>query len=409
MAQYRYMGRKSDGEPVEGVLEAVSTDAVLLQLQGFGIIPLEIDRLAGDALNDSTQPASLFRQKPNLTELILFTRQLYSLMHAGVPINRAMIGLIRSSRNQVLVAALKVIHAQLESGRDLSSAMGMHPDIFPSLYISMVRVGENTGRLDEALMRIAGYLEREKDTRQKVKSALRYPSFVMIAIAMSVTILNIFVIPAFKTIFERAHAELPLPTRILIGTSNFFVSYWAWMLVLLLITVLGLRWYVGTEQGRYQWDRYKLRIPIAGDIIKRAVLGRFARAFAMATAAGVPLLQTLTVLSKAVDNEFIGGHIAAMRNGIERGDTLTRTAVATGMFSPLVIQMLSIGEETGAVDDLMVEVAEFYEREVDYDVKNLSTAIEPIMITVIAGLVLILALGIFLPMWDLASISFQRG
>ena len=409
MAHFRYSGRKGDGEAVEGMLEAISTDAVLVQLEGFGIIPIEIDRVEDGEDSTTAQHGSLFIKKPNLTELILFTRQLYSLMHAGVPINRAMIGLIRSSRNQVLVEALKGIHAQIESGRDLSSAMALYPDIFPSLYISMVRVGENTGRLDEALMRIAGYLEREKDTRQKVKSALRYPSFVLIAIAIAVTILNLFVIPAFKTIFDRAHAELPLPTRILIGTSDFFVSYWAWMLIVLIATVIGIRWYVGTEQGRYQWDRYKLRIPIAGDIIKRAVLGRFARAFAMATSAGVPLLQTLTVLSKAVDNEFIGGHIAGMRNGIERGDTLTRTAVATGMFSPLVIQMLSIGEETGAVDDLMVEVADFYEREVDYDVRNLSTAIEPVMITVIAVMVLILALGIFLPMWDMASISFRHG
>jgi len=408
VARYRYSGRKGDGEAVDGVLEAVSTDAVLVQLEGFGIIPLEIDRVGGED-DTGNAPVSLFRKRPDLTELILFTRQMYSLMHAGVPINRAMIVLIRSSRNPILIEALKEIHAQLESGRELSSAMSLYPGIFPSLYVSMVRVGENTGRLDEALMRVAGYLEREKDTRQKVKSALRYPSFVLIAIAAAVTILNIFVIPAFKTIFERAHTQLPLPTRILIGTSDFFVDYWAGMLVVVVLAVIGARWYVATERGRYRWDRYKLRIPIAGNIIERAVLGRFARAFAMATSAGVPLLQTLAVLSKAVDNEYIGGHIADMRHGIERGDTLTRTAVATGMFSPLVIQMLSIGEETGAVDDLMVEVADFYEREVDYDVRNLSTAIEPIMITVIAVMVLILALGIFLPMWDLASISFRHG
>ena len=244
--------------------------------------------------------------------------------------------------------------------------LARHPDIFSTLFISMVRVGENTGNLDQALLKISHYLEIEKDTRARVKSALRYPAFVVVAICVAIGIINVMVIPAFARIFERAHVELPLATRIMIASSDFFVNYWVAMLAGVIVAALAVRTYVKTERGRYLWDHVKLRIPIIGNIIVRATLARFARAFAMAVRAGVPLLQALAVVSRAVDNEFIAKHVQDMRNGIERGETLTRTAAASGMFTPLVLQMLSVGEDTGAIDDLMDEVDAFYEREVDY-------------------------------------------
>jgi MSHA biogenesis protein MshG len=179
------------------------------------------------------------------------------------------------------------------------------------------------------------------------------------------------------------------------------------MLLAVIAAVIGIRYYVRTDEGRYLWDRMKLKLPIVGDLIHRATMGRFARAFAMSVGSGVPLIQALTVVSRAVDNEYVGSRILSMRNGVERGDTLTRTASATGLFTPLVIQMLAVGEETGAVDHMLAEAADFYEREVDYDLKNLTTAIEPILLTAVGILVLILALGIFLPMWDLTQLARQ--
>lgn len=408
MPQFRYKARGPRGDLIEGALEAASADGVAAQLLATGITPIDIDQVVvgRDVMLDLR--VGLLAKQPDLTDLILFSRQMYTMLKAGVPINQAMTGLIRSTRNGVLVAALRDVQGNLESGRELSAALARHPRIFPSLFVSMVRVGENTGRLDEAFLKIFAYLELEKDTRTRIKSALRYPSFVLVAIGIAIGIINVVVIPAFAKVFERAGAELPLPTRMLIATSDFFVAYWPLMLLALAVSVIAARIYIASDKGRYVWDRTKLRLPIVGDIINRATLGRFARAFSMALRAGVPLIQSLTVVSRAVDNDFIGERVLAMRTGIERGETLSRTAAATGMFTPLVLQMLEVGEDTGAIDDLMEEVADFYEREVDYDIKNLSATIEPVLITLIAVLVLILALGVFLPMWDLASVKLAK-
>jgi MSHA biogenesis protein MshG len=267
----------------------------------------------------------------------------------------------------------------------------------------MVRVGEETGRLDEAFKRITDYLELEKETRQRIKAAIRYPVFVFIAIGIAIGVINIFVIPVFADLFAKSNVPLPWQTRLLMATSNFFVAWWPVILGGLLGAAFGFRGYINTEKGRYWWDKNKLKIPIVGGILHRATLGRFARAFSMALTSGVPLVQAMTVVARSVDNEYIAEHILNMRNGIERGESLTRTATITNQFTPLVLQMLSVGEETGEVDNLLVEVADFYEREVDYDIKNLSASIEPILIIAVGIMVLILALGVFLPMWDLST------
>ncbi len=409
MANFHYRGRGARGAPVEGNIDALSVDSAASQLAATGITPVEIVERPGiGAPAGGDLLARLQQRAPTLTDLVLFTRQIYTMMRAGIPINQAIIGLARSTRNPVLATTLRDVHAGLESGRELSATLARHPSIFSTLFVSMVRVGENTGRLDEAFLQISAYLELERETRQRIKSALRYPTFVLIAISIAIGVINVLVIPAFAKVFERAGAALPLPTRMILGTSEFFVQWWPWMVGGAIALVFGARAYVNTPEGRLRWDSVKLRLPIAGDIIYRATLGRFARAFAMALKAGVPLIQALTVVSRAVDNEYVGERIMSMRTGIERGDTLTRTAAATGMFSPIVLQMLAVGEDTGAVDALMEEVAGYYEREVDYDIKNLSQTIEPILIVVIGIMVLILALGVFLPMWDLASTKVRR-
>jgi MSHA biogenesis protein MshG len=405
MALFRYKGRGPQGDLVEGDLEGATADAIAAQLINTGVTPIDIRASMAGGAGLGVFGRDLFARRPDLTDLVLFTRQMYTMMKAGVPLNQAMVGLVRSTRNPVLAAALRDVEAAVASGRELSGALSRHPRIFSTLFVAMVRVGENTGRLDDAFLQTSQYLELEKDTRTRIKSALRYPSFVVVAMALAIGIINVMVVPAFAKVFERAGVELPLPTRMLIATSDFFVAYWPMMLVGIVALVIGARVYINTETGRYVWDRLKIHLPVVGDIINRATLGRFARAFAMSLKAGVPLVQALAVVSRAVDNEFIGARMVDMRTGIERGDTLTRTAAATGMFTPLVLQMLQVGEDSGAIDDLMNEVAGYYEREVDYDIKNLSATIEPILIVFMAVLVLILALGVFLPMWDLATVK----
>ena len=402
MATFFYKGRTNRGDSIDGNIEAPNADAVATQLLNSGITPIDITEQQQQTAKDINLK-SLFGQRVGLDELILFSRQMYTLMKSGVPITRSITSLSDSTNSQALKDCLRTLVEELESGRELSTAMSQHPKIFSNLYVSMIQVGENTGQLDESFLQISEYLSLDKDTRDRVKAALRYPTMVMFAIAGAIAIINLFVIPAFAKVYSGLGADLPWATKILIATSNFTVTNWPFILAGLICAFIGISVYLRTAEGRYQWHKYKLRIPIVGSIINRALLARFSRSFAMATRAGVPLIQTMTVVSRAVDNDFIADRILQMRNGVERGDTLTRTAAATNLFTPLVIQMMSVGEETGAIDELLQEVAEYYEREVDYDLKNLSAAIEPILIVAIGIMVFILALGVFLPMWDLAG------
>jgi len=407
MTTFSYKGRTNRGDSVTGNIEGASADAVASQLLNSGVTPIDISESKSQA-KSTIDVNNIFGSRVKIDDLVLFSRQMYTLMKAGVPITRSIRSLSESSRNPAMINALDQIVEDLESGREISSAMSQFPKVFSHLYVSIIQVGENTGQLDEAFLQISEYLELEKDTRDRIKAALRYPMVVIVAIVAAMAVINLVVIPAFAKVYEGLNAELPVPTQILIAMSNFTVNYWPFLLAGTIFAVVGTIMYVRTDKGRYNWHKYKLRIPIVGSIINRALLARFSRSFAMATRAGVPLIQTMTVVSRAADNDYIGERILQMRNGIERGDTLTRTAAATNLFTPLVLQMMAVGEETGAVDDLLQEVAEFYEREVDYDLKNLSAAIEPILIVAIGIMVFVLALGVFLPMWDLAA-AFRGG
>ena len=405
MAFFKYRGRNRRGEMAEGRIEGTSVDAVANQLFNNGITPIDI--VAADAAQDvlgglKGLRISFSEGRVSLLDLVFFSRQMYTLLKAGVPILQALQGLRESTQNAALAKVIGNIREGLDAGLDLTGALSRHPQVFSPLFVSMVQVGETSGSLPEAFLQLSLYLERDKDTRDRIKQATRYPTMVIGAIVVAMFIINLFVIPTFAKIYEGFHAKLPWATQILIATSNFTVRYWYLIIIGAVVLALGTRMYIKTPEGRYRWHRYKLKIPLVGPILFRATLGRFARSMAIILKAGVPLVQGMTVISRAVDNDFIGERILQMRDGVERGENITRTASATGLFPPLVIQMISVGEETGAVDNLLLEVAEYYEREVDYDLKNLSSAIEPILIVVIGIIVMILALGVFLPMWDLA-------
>lgn len=404
MPSFQYKARSARGELVQGMLDAVSIDAVAADLLSGGNTPIDISEVKVSLASVDIGKMLRRNRALELMDLILFSRQMHTLMKAGVPMIRSLTGLIQTTRNARMAEALKDILVHIESGQNLSTSLASHPDIFSSLFINMIRVGENTGGLDEAFIRMAIHMEREKETMERIKEALRYPMFVFIAIAIAIVVINILVIPVFAELFEKSGAPLPWQTQILIGTSDFFVAWWPVILGLVVGAFLGFTQWTKTERGRYQWDKLKLKLPIAGEIIHKGTLARFSRALAMALGAGVPVLNALNVVSGAVDNDYLAERIQSMRGGIERGDSITHTATLTGMFTPLVLQMLAVGEETGSVDDMLAEVAEYYEREVDYDIKNLSAAIEPIVIIFIGVMVLILALGVFLPMWDMATI-----
>jgi MSHA biogenesis protein MshG len=280
--------------------------------------------------------------------------------------------------------------------------------VFSGFYISVVRVGETTGQLDEAFNRLFGYLEFEREVRERISTALRYPTIVIVVISAAIAVVNFLVIPAFAQIYAANKAPLPLLTRFLIGTSDFFLAAWPFMLGGMVLAVAAFVSWIATQNGRYNWDRIKLRIPVAGPIIFKATLSRFARAFAIASRAGVPIVQGLTVVASVVDNAFVARRVEQMREGVERGESVLRCAVTAGVFTPVVLQMIAVGEESGELDDLLNEIADMYEGEVDYEIKNLAANIEPIITIALGILVLILALGVFLPIWELGKVLIKK-
>jgi MSHA biogenesis protein MshG len=334
---------------------------------------------------------------------------MYTLLKAGVPILKSLAALQESAARVGFGSMLQDLRTSLDTGRDLSTAMRRHPKVFGPFYVSMVRVGELTGALEEIFLRLFHHLEFEREIKNQVAQALRYPIFVIGVMGAAVVIVNIFVIPAFARIFASFKAELPLMTRVLLGFSDFMVSYWPALLGIVAGAYVAFRVWVGTPAGRYSWDRMKFRIPIAGKIVLKATLARFARSLSIALKSGVPIVQALSVVEQVVDNAYVGQRIGQIRDGVERGESLLRTAVTTGVFTPVVLQMIAVGEESGELDDLLREVAEMYQREVEYELKTLSSQIEPILIVLLGVLVLILALGVFLPMWDLGQAAFAGG
>jgi len=406
MPRFSYKGRNQQGEQVSGVLDAANTDALVADLAQRGVIPVNISEQAVAKQTTAAGDRKWYqRNSIGIEELIVFSRQMYSLNKAGVPIIRALNGLAATVKNKTLQDVLGDVADSLESGVDLASSLNRHPAVFADLYVSVIHVGENTGRLDLAFKQVAGYLELERETKKRIGAATRYPLFVIIAIVIAVGVINVLVVPAFAQLFASFDAELPWQTRVLIWCSDFTINNWYWILLVVVGSILGWRSYVNTEAGRLWWDGLKLRMPLVGSIFERIILARFARTFSTVARAGVPIIQALSVVANAVGNAYVADRIGSMASNIERGESFSRTAANSDLFSPLVLQMIAVGEETGNMDELLEEVADFYEQEVDYDLKKLSDKIEPILLVVVAGMVLILALGVFLPMWDLSSVA----
>ncbi len=406
MPAFQYRARGQRGDAIEGVIEAASTDVAATRLIKGGLTPIDI-RAVEEKVGMSTDLADLFPPRVTLIDLVQFSRQMHSLLKAGVPILNALTGLAANMRNRTLAKTLTGVIESLEAGRDFSSSLSQYPDVFSVFYVSLVRVGETSGRLEEVFRQLAAYLDREKKTRDQIKSALRYPSVVIGAILVAVVIINVFVVPAFSTMFAQYGAELPLPTRILIGMSDLTINHWQELLAGSVVLVVGIRMYVRSDTGRYKWHKLRLRLPVVGRVLYQATLARFTRLFALAQRSGIPIVTGLTVVARALDNDFIEERVLTMRDGIERGSSLSITAANTGIFDHLVLQMLQVGEESGTTDELLQEIADYYDDEVEYSIQKLSSAIEPLLTVVLAAIVFLLATGIFLPMWDLARVALH--
>ncbi len=403
MAHFKCTARNTAGQLIISIIEAETRLLAAQIIKNRGMTPVTITPAAMnmDLIEKFKQWRAL--DSLNINDMMLFCRQMYSLTKAGVPLIRALRSLTESTRNLALAGALKDVAKRLESGSALSQALNQHKKIFSPLIINIVHVGETSGGLDKAFLQISNYLEREKETQNRIKSALRYPAMVISAISIAMIVINIYVIPAFKNVFDRMGADLPWQTKLLMSISNFTVHYWPYLLCGLVATLLLFVKYINTREGRMQWDWLLLRIPVVGSIVERSTMERFSRSFAMTLSSGVPLIQGITIVSAAIGNSYIASKLEHMRIGIEKGDSISRMARSTQLFPALVIQMIMVGEETGNISDMLLEVADFYEAEVDAELKNIASVIEPILIVIIGIMVLVLALGIFLPMWNLSG------
>lgn len=414
MSKFSFVAKGPHGN-IEGTQEAPSATALASDLSAKGLTPLKIKLdgpppVAPGAGKSGEIPMPAFL-KPKVTPLdvMLFSKQLYTLFKAGVPILRALAGLQETTQNPTLKEVLLDLRQSLESGVELSASMAQHPKVFDQFYISMVRVGEASGRLEEIFLRLSEHIAFEMFMRQQVKSALRYPTFVIIAMVAAIGVINVMVIPAFAGVFQSLGADLPLPTQILVGMSNFTINHGWSILVGFVVSFVVWRHWSRSPEGKPIWDRTLLRMPIVGPVVSKASMARFTRSFSLSLRSGVPLERALVNVAITADNAYITRQIDGMRDRIMRGETLAHAAAATGVFSPMVLQMIAIGEETGMVDELLEEVGQLYTEDVQYALKTLAQQIEPILILFMGGLVLMLALGVFLPMWDLGSASMKKG
>jgi MSHA biogenesis protein MshG len=420
MARFIYKARGPYGQ-VEGVQEAANASQVADILKQKDLIAVSIKAensstaalagtlgVNGSTANGASAPVKWPPPKVIPEDVMLFSRQIHTLLKAGVPILRALAGLQETTTNLAMKKVIYELRRSLEGGVDLGNSVAMHPKVFDTFYVAMIRVGETSGQMDHIFFRLYKHMEFEQFMRKQVKSALRYPSFVIAAMVAAVGVINVMVIPAFETVFKSLGSELPLPTRILMGMSHFTLEYGGWLVAGVVVAFLVFRQWKETPEGKLAWDRLLVRMPLAGPIVIQASLSRFARAFSLSLRSGVPLERALSSVALTADNAFLAGRIEGMRESITRGDSLTRSAVTAGVFTPMVLQMMAIGEETGMLDELLEEIGELYGNEVEYSIKTLSQQIEPILIIFLGAVVLLLALGVFLPMWDMGRVSLKH-
>ena len=410
MPVFNYTGRSRRGELSSGLMEGDSRDSIASRLFSNGITPIEIKQAQTQTDGDVAKMLRRFGiGAPTINDLVMFSRQMYTITKSGIPLLRGIKGLAASTHNPMLRETLEDVLTNLEGGRDLAGSLARHGNIFPTLYVSIIKVGEETGTLDASFKRLAEYLARDQEMKDSIKAATRYPIIVMCVIAIAIAVLTVFVIPKFAPLFKALGDNIPWPTRVIMGVSSFAQDYWTFVVGALILGIFCARHYVSTEKGRFVWDRLKLKIPAIGSLTHEGVLARITRSLAISLGAGMPIIQTLKVIAKSAGNEYMAERVDRMRDAVVRGDPVSRAAASIGIFPPLVIQMMAVGEETGDLPALLDEIADFYEREVDYKLKNLSAAIEPILIVSVGGIVCILALGVMLPMWEMISMASSGG
>lgn len=402
MSKFIYKVRDKFGKLHSGTLalEKGTKDDAARRLREMGYVPVSISEG-----QEAVRIKGMERfKRVTLQELNNFTRQLYSLQKAGVPLLASLESIAKQTKNTYFRTTIEEVALDIKKGTFFGEAVARQAKVFGDFYISMVKAAETGGALQEILERLCSIIEQEIDAQQRIKAATRYPIIAFFALCIAFTIVITFVIPRFAALYRQFDAPLPLPTQILIGLSLGMRRYWYLILLLLGGAVFAFKYFIKTKSGRQLWDKLKLRIPIFGQLISMFIMSRFARVTAILMKSGVPILEVLGLVSRTSGNSIVSKAILDIRESVNQGKGMVEPMKVTELFTPVVIQMVAIGEETGRVDELLLSVADYYDRELDYTVKNLTTYIEPILIFILSSMVLVMALGIFMPMWNLIRV-----
>lgn len=404
MPKYLLKATDNEGKTIKKELEAESLEEVLQIANIQGLIPIDI-RESKEGLSLNLIKSLLYSFTK--TELILFTTQLATMLKAGLPITRALRAISSQVENENFAKALDDIRISVERGRTFYNSLSMYSNYFDDVYIATVRIGEVSGNLSEILFKLAEHIEKDEDVRQKIKNATLYPKIVFLAIITAIVILITFVIPKFADLYRSFRTELPLPTRILISISDFFVKNWYLTVFFILILFVVYFYLTKTKSGKKIIHPFLLRLPIFGTITKKIIMVRFSRFFSLLFSSGIVITNILDLLKNIIDNVVFVEKLDIVKENIVSGASLAQSVERTGFFTTLVQEMIAVGEETGSLDEMLKKVADFYENDLDFTIKRLTTLLEPFMLVIIFGMVLFLALSVFLPMWDM--VKFVKG
>jgi type IV pilus assembly protein PilC len=399
---YAYKVRDREGKMAAGSMEAESEEAVLGRLRQLGYAPISIEAEKGAGLKAEVKLPGMGRVK--LKDLAVFSRQFATMINSGLSLLRALTILGEQTSNRRLGEVIIQVRAEVEQGTSLSAALARHPKVFNRLYVSMVRAGEIGGFLDQVLVKVAETFEKEVELRGKIRSAMTYPVVVSIMVVGIVAAMLIFIVPTFESLYESLGGTLPLPTRVLMNASNILRRFFPVVALSVIVLVFLLRRWKATDRGRYQWDRIKLKVKVFGPLFHKTALSRFSRTLSTLIRAGVPILQALEIVGETVNNMVISRAVRDVQDSVREGESLATPLSRHATFPAMVVQMMAVGEETGALDTMLSKVADFYDQEVEAAVASLTSMIEPILIAVMGAAVGGMVIALYMPLFNIINL-----
>ena len=398
---YQYKVRDKQGKVQQGELEADSTALVANKLRQMGYVPIAIDKKKGSA---AKKEFHIRKPRAKLKDLAVFSRQFAVMIDSGLSLLRALSILEEQTENKALAEVLHEVRLDVEKGSALSAALGRHPKVFNKLYVSMVRAGETGGVLDSVLLQLADTIEKQVELRQKVRSAMTYPVAVLCLVLLIVTAMLLFIVPTFKDLYADLGGTLPLPTRVLLAISAILKKWFPIVIAAQVAAAWAFKRWITTEKGRSAWDVFKLKVPVFGKLVHKTALVRFSRTLASLLRAGVPILESLDITSDTVGNVVMRRAIVDVQGAVQTGESMAAPLAKHAIFPPMVVQMIAVGEETGAVDTMLDKIGAFYEQEVEATVDALTSLLEPILIVVMGGAVGGMVVALYMPMFNIIKL-----